>query len=210
MDSPVRVGVVDDHPSIVSAVAIAIAATNDLDLAGTGRTLRDAVGLVDQVDVLVCDVQLEGRAEGLRLLEVARGAPNPPAVLLLSGFGHPSVVRAAIERGAAGYLDKGAEIAEIVAAIRTVAAGGTVFRASDLQASLAAPRRPSDREIEVINAVVAGQTNAEIATRLGLSEKTVESHLHRLFDRYGLLSRTELAVLAVNEGWVPDPRGASG
>jgi DNA-binding NarL/FixJ family response regulator len=210
MDSPVRVGVVDDHPSIVSAVANAIAATDDLDLAGTGRTLRDAVGLVDQVDVLVCDVQLEGRAEGLRLLEVARGSPNPPAVLLLSGFGHPSIVRAAIDRGAAGYLDKGAEIDEIVAAIRTVASGGTVFRASDLQASLAAPRRPSDREIEVIDAVVAGQTNSEIAARLGLSEKTIESHLHRLFDRYGLLSRTELAVLAINEGWVPDPRGASG
>jgi len=172
MDSPVRVGVVDDHPSIVSAVANAIAATDDLDLAGTGRTLRDAVGLVDQVDVLVCDVQLEGRAEGLRLLEVARGSANPPAVLLLSGFGHPSIVRAAIDRGAAGYLDKGAEIDEIVAAIRTVAAGGTVFRASDLQASLAAPRRPSDREIQVIESVVAGQTNSETAARLGLSEKS--------------------------------------
>jgi DNA-binding NarL/FixJ family response regulator len=208
MDSPVRVGVVDDHPSIVSAVANAIAATDDLDLAGTGRTLRDAVGLVDKVDVLVCDVQLEGRAEGLRLLEVARGAPNAPAVLLLSGFGHPSVVRAAIDRGAAGYLDKGAEMDEIVAAIRTVAAGGSVFRSSDLQASLAAPRRPSDRELEVIAGVVGGATNSEIAARMGLSEKTVESHLHRLFDRYGLLSRTELAVLAINEGWVPDPRGA--
>ena len=61
----------------------------------------------------------------------------------------------------------------------------------------------------MIAAVVAGSTNAEVAAALGLSEKTIESHLHRLFDRYGLLSRTELAVLAINEGWVADPRGGS-
>ena len=57
----------------------------------------------------------------------------------------------------------------------------------------------------MIARVVAGSTNAEIAVELGLSEKTVETHLHRLFDRYGLLSRTELAVLAIDEGWAPRP-----
>ena len=65
-----------------------------------------------------------------------------------------------------------------------------------------APRNPSERERQVIAAVVAGRTNAEIATELGLSEKTVETHLHRLFDRYAVLSRTELAIRAVDEGWV--------
>ncbi|HSL33369.1 MAG TPA: response regulator transcription factor [Candidatus Limnocylindrales bacterium] len=205
----IRVGVVDDHPSIVAAVSGAIVATADLILAGSGRTLADAVDLVPRVDVLVCDVQLDGGAEGLRLLEVAREAASPPAVLLLSGFGHTSVVRAAIERGAAGYLDKSVEVAAIIEAIRTIAAGGTVFRAADVGAARNAPRRPSNRELEVIAAVVSGATNGEVAAALGLSEKTIESHLHRLFDRYGVLSRTELAVLAMNEGWVADPRGAS-
>ena len=209
MDRPIRVAVVDDHPSIVAAVSEAVSAADDLVLAGSGRTLAEAVELLPKVDVLVCDVQLDGQAEGLRLLEISRGTPNPPAVLLLSGFGHPSVVRAAIERCAAGYLDKGAEIEAIVDAIRTVAGGGTVFRASDLAAAREARRRPSDREIEVIAGVIAGSTNAEVAAALGLSEKTVESHLHRLFDRYGVLSRTELAVLAIDEGWVADPRGAT-
>jgi two-component system response regulator DevR len=209
MDRPIRVAVVDDHPSIVAAVSDAVAATDDLILAGSGRTLAHAVDLLPTVDVLVCDVQLDGRAEGLRLLEIARELPNGPPVLLLSGFGHTSVVRAAVERGAAGYLDKGADVNVIVDAIRTVAAGGTVFRASDLAASREAPRRPTDREIEVIAGVVTGSTNGEVAAALGLSEKTVESHLHRLFDRYGLLSRTELAVLAVNEGWVQDSDGAA-
>ena len=205
MTKPVRVGLVDDHPSIVAAVSDAIAAANGLELAGNGRTLAEALDLVGRVDVLVCDVQLAGHAEGLQVLDAARAAPDPPAVLLLSGFGHGSIMRAAIDRGAAGYLDKGPEITAIVDAIRTVAAGGTVFRAADLAAARAAPRRPTGRELDVIARVVAGSTNAEIAAELGLSEKTVETHLHRLFDRYGLLSRTELAVLAIDEGWAARP-----
>ena len=204
MTGAISVGVVDDHPSIVAAVADAVAASDDLDLVGSGRTFDDAIELLDRVDVLVCDVQLDGHAEGLRVVDVARARPDPPAVLLLSGFGHRSVVRAAIDRGAAGYLDKGAEVATIVDAIRVVAAGGTAFRAADLQASRAAPRRPSDRELEVIAGVVGGSTNGEIAARLGLSEKTIETHLHRLFDRYGVLSRTELAVFAIHEGGRPN------
>jgi len=205
MSTRIRVGVIDDHPSIVAALSDAIRDAPGLDLAGTGRTLADALALLPAVDVLVCDVQLDDRAEGLDVVDAARRLPRPAAVLLLSGFGHASVVRAALERGAAGYLDKGTEVAAIVDAIRTVAAGGTAFRPADLAAAHAAPRRPTGRELDVILRVVAGSTNAEVAASLGLSEKTVETHLHRLFERYGLLSRTELAVLAIDEGWAPRP-----
>jgi two-component system, NarL family, response regulator DesR len=190
---------------VVASVADAVAGANDLGLVGTGRSLEDGIDLAGHVDVLVCDVQLAGRAEGLRVLEYAHGLPGGPAVVLLSGFGQASLIRAAIDRGAAGYLDKGAEVATIVDAIRTVAAGGTVFRSADLAAAREAPRRPTGRELEVIARVVAGSTNAEVAAELGLSEKTVETHLHRLFDRYGVLSRTELAVLAIGEGWTAAP-----
>lgn len=207
MPGPIRVGVVDDHPSILAAVTAAIDDADDLVLGGTGRTLNDALLLLPQVDVLLCDVQLEGQAEGIRVLEVAHEQGQSAPVLLLSGHGHPSVVRAAVERGAAGYLDKSTEVGAILDAVRTVAAGGTVFRAADLAAARATPRRPSERELQVISAVANGRTNAEVATELGVSEKTVETHLHRLFDRYGLMSRTELAVLAVEERWV---RGSGG
>ncbi len=202
----IRVGIVDDHPAIVSAIAGAIAQTVDLAYVGSGPTVADALILADRVDVLVCDVQLDGHAEGLQILDAVQRAAAPPAILMLSGFGHPSIIRAAIERGAAGYLDKGAEVSAILDAIRIVAGGGTVFTASALQRSRTAHRRPSDREIEVIDLVRAGATNAEVATALGLSEKTVESHLRRLFDRYGLVSRTELAVMAIEEGWSADHR----
>jgi DNA-binding NarL/FixJ family response regulator len=205
----IRVGLVDDHPTVLTAVAAAVEGAPDLELIGMARTEDDGVRLATTVDVLVCDVQLDGHAEGLRILEAVhdprRLGATPPAVLLLSGFDQPWLIRAAIERGAAGFVAKTAEVDTILDAIRTVAAGGTVFSAAALRSSQTAPRRPSDRELEVIERVGAGATNAEIATALGLSEKTVESHLRRLFDRYGLLSRTELAVLAIEEGWMPMP-----
>jgi DNA-binding NarL/FixJ family response regulator len=209
----VRVGLVDDHPTVLAAVAAAVKATSDLALIGTARTTDDALRLAADVDVLVCDVQLDGHAEGLRILEAlhdpragVRRSSGPPAVILLSGFEQPSLVRAAIERGAAGFLDKSAELDTILAAVRTVAAGGTVYTAAALHDSRNARRRPSERELEVIALVIGGSTNAEVAAALGLSERTVESHLRRLFDRYGLLSRVELAVLALDEGWTAQRR----
>ena len=208
-----RVGIVDDHPAVLAAVAAAVQAAGDLVLVGTARTTDDAIRLAADVDVLVCDVQLDGHAEGLRILEAlhdpdtaAGRSFRPTAVILLSGFQQPSLVRAAIERGAAGFLDKAAEVGAIIAAVRTVAAGGTVYTAAALRLSKTARRRPSDRELEVIALVVGGSTNAEVATALELSERTVESHLRRLFDRYGLLSRVELAVLALDEGWTAERR----
>jgi len=128
---------------------------------------------------------------------------------MLSGFDQPSLIRAAFERGAAGYLVKTADIDEILAAIRVVAAGGTAFSATAIRSVRSATRRPSDREIQVIGLISAGASNAEAAAILDLSEKTIESHLRRMFDRYGVLSRTELAVLAMREGWVSGAQASS-
>ena len=205
MGAAVRVVLVDDHPAILDAVGGAVTGAPDLELAGTARSLGEALALLtgpDVCDVVVSDVQLAGEAEGLRLLE-ALGSDGP-AVLLLSSFDQPPLIRTAFERGAAGYLRKTSEVSDILEAIRTVAAGGTAFSASMLRAIRSAPRRPSDREIEVLTLVCGGASNDEVGAQLGVTEKTVESHLRRLFDRYGVLSRTELAVLALREGWVAE------
>ena len=201
----IRLALVDDHPSILGSIAGAAATSEDLEVVGTARTLPGAVALAGpdapvRPDVVLADIQLAGEAEGLRLLE--RLGPGGPPILFLTSFDQPALLRAAFDRGAAGYLVKTAEVETILDAVRTVARGGTVFSASALRAVRSAPRRPSDRELDVLRLVCAGASNDEAAMRLGLSEKTVESHLRRLFDRYGVLSRTELAVLAVREGWV--------
>ena len=202
---PIRVVLVDDHPAILDAVGSAVRAAPDLVLAGTARSLDDALALLaatPDVEVVVSDVQLAGEAEGLRLLDAIRS--DGPSVLFLSSFDQPPLVRTAFDRGAAGYLLKTSELPDILDAIRTVAGGGTAFSAAMLRTIRNAPRRPSDREVEVLTLVCAGATNDEIGGRLGVSDKTVESHLRRLFDRYGVLSRTELAVLALREGWVAE------
>ena len=203
---PVRVLLVDDHPAILDAVGSGVRDAADLQLAGTARSLDEARAALERgaggIDVVVSDVQLAGEAEGLRLLD-AVGADGP-AVLLLSSFDQPPLIRTAFERGAAGYLIKSSEVTEILDAVRTVAGGGTAFSAAMLRTIRNAPRRPSDREIEVLTLLCGGASNDEIGVRLGVSEKTVESHLRRLFDRYGVLSRTELAVLALREGWVAE------
>jgi DNA-binding NarL/FixJ family response regulator len=202
----VRVLLVDDHPAILDAVARGVAAAPDLALVGTARSLDEARAALDAsaggIDVVVTDVQLAGEAEGLRLLD-AIGADGP-AVLLLSSFDQPPLIRTAFERGAAGYLIKTSEVGDILDSVRTVAGGGTAFSAAMLRAIRSAPRRPSDREIEVLELLCGGASNDEIGVRLGVTEKTVESHLRRLFDRYAVLSRTELAVLALREGWVTE------
>jgi DNA-binding NarL/FixJ family response regulator len=202
--APIRVAFVDDHPAVVESLAQAAGSAGDLRVVGTARTLAEALELIrrqglDAPDVVVSDVQLAGESEGFRLLDAARS--GRPAVILLSAFDQPPLLRTAFERGAAGYLVKTSEVSTILDAIRTVAAGGSAFSSAMLRTIRSAPRRPSEREIQVLRLLCTGASNDEIAGALGLSDKTVESHLRRMFDRYGVLSRTELAVLAVREGW---------
>jgi DNA-binding NarL/FixJ family response regulator len=205
-----RLVIVDDHPAIVDAVRRRAADESDLLVVGSAATLEDAMGIVraEDPDVVLCDLQLAGEGGGLELLATLAGSGRP-AVVILSAFEGPSLIRGAFERGAAGYLPKSADLDTIIRAIRDVAAGRSAFPASTLRAIRAAPRPPSAREVQVLDGLAEGATNAEIGGRLAISEKTVESHLRRMFDRYGVLSRTELTVLALREGWLRDP-GADG
>jgi DNA-binding NarL/FixJ family response regulator len=203
--APVRVLLVDDHPAVIDSVARVIDGEADMRVAGAARSADQAAAAIASLDpdVVVCDIQMGGEAEGLRLLE-RFGRRDRPAFVMLSAFEYPTLFRAAFDRGASGYVLKTAELTDVVAAVRTVARGGTAFPAASMRAIRAALRRPSERELEVLALVAAGASNEEIANRLFLSLKTVESHLRRLFNRYGVMNRTELAVLALREGWV-DP-----
>jgi DNA-binding NarL/FixJ family response regulator len=200
----IRVLVVDDHPAMLDAVSRALASDPGIEVVGQARDGAGAISLIaDQApDVVVCDLQMGGDADGLRVLEHGVRAGGP-TFLMLSAFDYPSLIRAAYERGAAGYVLKTSELSDVVAAVHVVADGGTVFSAASMQLIHQATRRPSEREVEVLELVAVGSTNEEIALHLGLSLKTIESHLRRLFDRYGVMNRTELAVLALREGWVP-------
>jgi DNA-binding NarL/FixJ family response regulator len=200
----IRLVVVDDHPAIAAAIGAALAGRSDVGLVGTSTTAADAIPIVTaaDADVVVCDLWLHGRPAGLDVLAALVARRPAPKVLVLSGFEQPSFLRAAFEGGAAGYLSKASPVDEIVEAIVAVAAGESRFPDVTLRALRDAPRRPSLRELEAIRLLARGASNDEIAVGLDISVKTVESHLRRLFGRYGVLSRTELAMLAVREGWL--------
>lgn len=201
-----RVAIVDDHPAIVASIAAAIEAEPGLDLVGTARTLLEGIALLEAAtpDVVVCDISLGGEPAGLEIVRRFARAGSP-RILVLSGFAQPGLVRAALDAGAAGFLGKDVDVSEIVAAVVAIAAGEFRVSAGISDLAATAQRPPSGRELQAISLLAGGATNDEIAAGLGISVKTVESHLRRLFTRYGLLSRTELAVLAVREGWIAAP-----
>lgn len=210
---PIRVLVVDDHPAIAAAVRAAAAAETgaherDIEFVGAAREVDEAIDLLScggaqQPDIVLCDIQLQAGTDGLAVVERAVAAGL--RAIVVTSFDRSSLMRAAFERGASGFLHKGADVAEILRAVRIVAEGGTAFSAASLDAVRYGPRPPSAREVGVMRELQRGATNEEIGARLGIARRTVESHLRRLFDRYGVVSRTELAFLAVREGWIaPD------
>ena len=203
--------VVDDHPAVIDSLVRVMSSEPALEVLASARSSDEAEGAIGRLgprlDLVICDVQIGGEAEGLRLLE-RHGRDGRPRFLMLSAFDYPTLMRAAFERGAWGYVLKTAELREIVEAVRQVTAGETAFSASALRTIRSALPRPSDRELEVLALVMAGAGNEDIARELVLSQKTIESHLRRLFNRYGLMNRTELAVLALREGWVEHPAPA--
>jgi len=97
-----------------------------------------------------------------------------------------------------------ATVDQILGALETVANGGTAFPPAARQAVNDALRVPTPRESEIIGLVAEGLSNAEIAERLSLRVKTIESQLRRLFDRYDVTSRTALVRLAARQGWSDD------
>jgi DNA-binding NarL/FixJ family response regulator len=203
----IRTIVVDDHPVVREGTAALLAAQAGIEVVGTAGSIEEANDLIGRVaaDVLLLDIRL-GTDSGLRLLtESAAPSAGRPAIIVLTSYDYPQYAEAALRLGASGFVLKTAPIAELLDAIRRVAAGGLAF--SVRPRSGAAVGRLSERELDVVRLVVDGRSNDEIATRLGIGPKTVESHLRRLFERFDLASRTELATRALREGWLDVPPG---
>ena len=194
----------DDHPVLREGTAALLAAQPGLEIAGVASTLDEADGLLASavVDVVLLDIRL-GADSGLRLLTGPTLRRPRPAIVVLTSYDYPQYAEAALRLGASGFVLKTAPIAELLDAIRRAAAGGLAFGVRPGRG--AAIARLSERELDVVRLVVDGRSNDEIASRLGIGAKTVESHLRRMFERFDLASRTELATRALREGWLEVP-----
>jgi DNA-binding NarL/FixJ family response regulator len=194
----IRVGVVDDHAVVRDGTAALLEREVDIEVVGVAETLETAAVLLElEPDVLVVDIRL-GAENGLALLRGV-SASRGPAIVILTSFDYPQFVDAALRLGAAGYVLKTDPFADLVHAIRQAASGGIAY---SIRPSPAGRLRLSTREAQVVSLVVEGRSNDEIAVRLGISPKTVESHLTRIYERADVASRTELATHAIREGWL--------
>ena len=128
--------------------------------------------------------------------------PALPAIIVLTAYDYPQYAEAALSLGAAGFVSKTAPVGELVDAIRRVAAGGLAFT---MRPRMVGRIHLTAREHDVVRLVADGQSNDEIGATLGIGSKTVETHLSRIFERFGVSSRTELAARAVREGWLDIP-----
>jgi len=153
-------------------------------------------------DVVLMDLIMP-EMDGVAAIRAINAAPPRPAIIALSSFGEEQLVRAALEAGARSYLLKNVSAESLAEAIRLARAG---ISSLSPEASGALAGRPepapelTPREREILRLLIDGDTNAEIAARLGLSLYTVKNHVRNLLGKLGVSSRTEAVSLALQRG----------
>ena len=194
---PIRAVIVDDHPLMLEVLESHLQQEEGIEVVSTAETGAEALRQVGQScpDMLLLDLGLPDMS-GIEVAE--RVCTEFPAVTIvaLTGFGTVEDQRALLELGVRGYLPKTLDGAEIVAAIQWVMQGQTVVVSRT--ASGDSTGQPSDltpREREVLQLLAEGRRNAELASALSLSVKTVEFHIHHILGKLGARSRVE-AILA--------------
>lgn len=193
-----RVVIVEDHPVVISGMIAALVDKPEVRVVGRASTLQEArqVLATTLCDVVLLDLRLPD-GSGVELLGEARAEPESPAFLVLSSFMTNEYVSASIAMGASGFLLKTASTDEIVHAISAIASGSLAFTTEQLRAARTAAWLPlTEREHQVLDGVIRGRSNDELAGDLRLSRKTVEAYVSRLLARFGAATRTDLAILA--------------
>jgi DNA-binding NarL/FixJ family response regulator len=195
----ISVGVIDNHPLYRAALARLAGDTPDLDLCAAAGSIGEFVATRRCADCLVLlDFELP-RVRGAAAVRAVTGLGH--RVLVVSAETGRAEVTAAMAAGAVGYLDKCAEGEEILEAVRQVAAGNRHVSPAVL---LGGPARLelSDREVDVLTCLAAGERDEDIARSLKISVRTVRSYLDRIRDKTGLRRRSALTRYAIEHGIV--------
>ncbi|MDI9830334.1 response regulator transcription factor [Streptomyces sp. KAU_LT] len=213
----IRLLLVDDDPLVRAGLSLMLGGADDIEIVGEAADGADVGPLADRTrpDVVLMDIRMPG-VDGLTATERLRARQDPPQVVLLTTFHADEQVLRALRAGAAGFVLKDTPPAEIVDAVRKVAAGDPVLSPTvtrqlmDHAAGTAADTRRAharerltalnDREREVAVAVGRGLSNAEIAGELYMSVATVKTHVSRVLAKLDLNNRVQIALLAYDAG----------
>ncbi|NLE77647.1 MAG: response regulator transcription factor [Chloroflexi bacterium] len=197
--------IVDDHAVVRSGLGAFLMAYDDLELVGEARDGQEALHQCQLKcpDVILMDL-LMPVMDGVEATRAIRASCPEVQVIALTSFVENERVQAALRAGAIGYLLKNTSAAELVNAIRSAAAGKPSLAPEAAQALMraaAAPPPPgfdlTDRERDVLQLMVEGLNNAEIADRLVVSRSTVKFHVSNVLSKLGVTSRTEAVALAI-------------
>ena len=203
----IQVLIADDHGVIRDGLGRLIDGIADIDLVGVAADGEEAIKLAHEMkpDVVLMDLQMP-QVDGIEATRRIRSERPETAVLILTSFSDRPRILGALEAGACGYLLKDAASDEVAAGIRAAARGESPLDPRAARTVLEAHSEPdplaalSEREREVLALLVDGLPNKLIARRLEISEKTVKSHLTRIFRELGVTDRTQAALWAERQG----------
>jgi len=209
----IRVLVVDDHALHRDGIRQILGQQPDIQVAGEAESAERALVLVNQLhpSVVLMDIRLPGMNGIDATRRIRRDHPGT-RVLVVSAYDDEEYIRGALEAGASGHLSKAAPGRQLIEAVRAVDAGGTVIEPAVLNHLLAgtstAPlpaAQLTERELAVLELLAHGLHNKQVATRLGISRRTVERHCDNIYDKLGVGSRTEAVVQAISAKLVSLP-----
>ena len=217
---PIRVLVVDDHAVVREGLRTFLELQDGIAVVGEAADGEEAVARATELepDVILMDLVMP-RLDGIGAMRELRRLGSPSHIIVLTSFLDDERLMPALQAGAAGYLLKDVEPAELARAVRSACADEALIDptvAARLLHTLSSGRRGAGaltaddgiehltrREREVLELIALGHSNKRIARELGVAEKTVKTHVGHLLAKLGVADRTQAALLAVQKGWSP-------
>ena len=208
---PLRILLADDHPVVRFGLRQTLNQSDDFLVVAEAERGDAIAALIEQnhPQVVVLNVRMAG-LNGIEVTQRIRAHGQSIKVLALTSRDDDETVHAAIRAGVDGYLLKTSSLEQIIQAIRDVAAGETAFspeiaQKAKLAGRATSPDMLSPRELEVLNLAGKGYTNKAIALQLKISNRTVQTHLTRVYHKLDVASRTEAVMRAIAYGWIAAP-----
>ena len=212
----IKVVIVDDHPLFRAGAASSFAAERDFEVVGEASSGSAALEMIEKhlPDVVLLDIRLDGDVNGIQLAKWIRAEELDVKVVMLTNYANEPYVRASMETGVDGYLLKDTPASEVIESLRMIIQGRTVFSTrvsekivrgylnSSAKAEIASPDRLTYREVEVLQLLVKGAANSDIASQLHVSPGTVQFHLSSIYSKLGVQGRVEAIVKAAREGLI--------